>query len=166
MRRKIFLIAISILVIAILSVTLLSSLYPTSSVIEKRTLKISANEEISHQFKYEGPKNQARDEIPVNFTVQVTELNSPGVIRVYLNDRFLAHSKIDSSGTLILTSVNPPSAWCGCGSTITGKHVPAVIQLENNSITIKSEDFAGKLTYKIDNWNDKASKNFAGKCEI
>jgi hypothetical protein len=96
----------------------------------------------------------------------VTELNSPGVIRVYLNDMFLAYSKIDSSGTLILTSVNPPSAWCGCGSTITGKYAPAVIGSENNSITIKSEDFAGELTYIIDHCNDETSKNFAGKCEI
>ena len=71
----------------------------------------------------------------------MTELNSPGVIRVYLNDMFLAYSKIDSSGTLILTSVTPTR----CGSTLTGKHVPAIIGSENNSITIKSEDFAGEL---------------------
>ncbi|MCW3975607.1 MAG: hypothetical protein NWE86_05120 [Candidatus Bathyarchaeota archaeon] len=166
MRKKIFLISISIFAIVILSFTLLSSLYPPSSAIERRTLKLGPNEEISHKFRYNGSKNQAHEEIPVNFSVQVTELNSPGVIRVYLNDMFLAYSKIDSSKTLILISVNPPSAWCGCGSILTGKYAPAVIRSENNSIMIKSEDFAGELTYRIDYWNDEASKNFAGNCEI
>ncbi len=149
MRKKILTIFVSIaLLIILITIIFWNSLFLTPAIMS-RTFKIEVNQEITDQFVYEdlsGMSDISANLTSANLTLYISNMESPGRIRIIINEFFHGYVEINSACSTV---------FYGYTTIFSGSYELAIIKEGDNFITITSDGFAGELKYTIDNWNSE-----------
>ncbi len=158
MRKKILTIFVSVvLLISLITIIFWNSLFLSPAIIS-RTFEIEANQEITDQFVYEdlsGMSDISANLTSANLTLYISNMQSPGRIRIIINEFFYGYAEINSTGYAEINSVCSAVA-SRCTSIFSGSYAFAIVKEGDNLVTITSDAFAGELKYTIENWNSES----------
>src|SRR4030043_1950061 len=121
---------------------LLWSPKPSVSPANFGSLRIDANQTSTSRFTYGGSEIDqsmvSGCDVPASLSLEVTEVKTPGRVKISINDFYVGYAEITSVGEALIAS------GCGCSTSCI-----CTIKAGENVVAMTSEGFAGGLTYKI-----------------